>query len=198
MLFRFGEIRRGIENTVFDRDKAIKTYNLEAAKLEEMRRHNMSSEAQAAQANRVAQAGLMLQGANVDLQRQRLDAELMRQPEAVTRRLEPLLNDLAALQGKAQTGTLSQEERARLIGTEIRLALQTGTYSGYMRSQIGEGSNQLRAITALINEAKLKMQAGDEQGANEILARAHALTMRAAGQGPTEVPDVPTTRIPPR
>jgi hypothetical protein len=56
----------------------------------------------------------------------------------------------------------------------------------------------MRAVTALMQEGKAKMASGDEQGANAAFARANALLMQITGQGPGEVPDAPSVRIPSR
>jgi hypothetical protein len=197
---RMAGVKREIENAAFERDKAGKTYSLEVDKLREMQRHNASTESLQAQSQKVAMAGVLVQSASVDLQRSQLNANLARQPAAVIRRLEDsgLLNDLAALQAKSQSGRLSQEERTRLVGLELRLALETGTFSAHLRAQTGADSTDMRAVTALMQEGRAKMASGDEQGANAAFARANALLMRITGQGPGEVPELPLTRIPPR
>jgi len=197
---RMAGVKREIENAAFERDKAGKTYSLEVDKLREMQRHNASTESLQAQSQKVAMAGVLVQSAAVDLQRSQLDANLARQPAAVIRRLEDsgLLNDLAALQAKSQSGRLSQEERTRLVGLELRLALETGTFSAHLRAQSGADSTAMRAVTALMQEGRAKMASGDEQGANAAFARANALLMQITGQGPGEVPELPATRIPPR
>lgn len=196
---RMAGIKRDIENSTFDRDKAIKTYNLETDKLREMQRHNMSSEALSAQSQKVAMAGVLVQSANVDIARDTLKANLARQPAQIFRDLESsgVIDRVSELQGKRESGArLSPQESAELARATLEIGLKTGNYAGLLRSDTAQDRVAAANAAALMKQAK-DLVATDPDRARELERRAMQFMMQSMGLS-TEAPAAPQSLMLPR
>lgn len=196
---RMAGIKRDIENSTFERDKAIKTYNLETDKLREMQRHNMSSEALSAQSQKVAMAGVLVQSANVDIAKATLNANLARQPAQIFRDLESsgVIDRVSELQGKRESGArLSQQESAELARATLEIGLKTGNYAGLLRSDTAQDRVAAANAAALMKQAK-DLVATDPDRARELERRAMQFMMQSMGLS-TEAPAAPQSLMLPR
>ena len=196
---RMAGIKRDIENSAFERDKASKTYNLELDKLREMQRHNMSSEAISAQSQKVAMAGVLVQSANVDIAKATLNANLARQPAQIFRDLESsgVIDRVSELQGKRESGArLSQQESAELARATLEIGLKTGNYAGLLRSDTAQDRVAAANAAALMKQAK-DLAATDPDRARELERRAMQFMMQSMGLS-TEAPAVPQSLMLPR
>ena len=196
---RMAGIKRDIENSAFERDKAIKTYNLETDKLREMQRHNMSSEAISAQSQKVAMAGVLVQSAHVDIARDTLKANLARQPSQIFRDLESsgVIDRVSELQGKRESGArLSPQESAELARATLEIGLKTGNYAGLLRSDTAQDRVAAANAAALMKQAK-DLAATDPDRARELERRAMQFMMQSMGLS-TEAPAAPQSLMLPR
>lgn len=196
---RMAGIKRDIENSAFERDKASKTYNLELDKLREMQRHNMSSEAISAQSQKVAMAGVLVQSANVDIARDTLKANLARQPAQIFRDLESsgVIDRVSELQGKRDSGArLSPQESAELARATLEIGLKTGNYAGLLRSDTAQDRVAAANAAALMKQAK-DLAATDPDRARELERRAMQFMMQSMGLS-TEAPAAPQSLMLPR
>jgi len=196
---RMAGIKRDIENSAFERDKASKTYNLELDKLREMQRHNMSSEAISAQSQKVAMAGVLVQSANVDIAKATLNANLARQPAQIFRDLESsgVIDRVSELQGKRESGArLTPQESAELARATLEIGLKTGNYAGLLRSDTAQDRVAAANAAALMKQAK-DLAATDPDRARELERRAMQFMMQSMGLS-TEAPAVPQSLMLPR
>jgi hypothetical protein len=196
---RMAGIRRDIENSAFERDKAGKTYALEVDKLREMQRHNMSSEALQGQAHKVQMAGVLLQGANVDIHRAQLNATLARQPEQIFRKLqaEGVIDTLASLQSKRELGgRLTPEEAAELSRAALQVGITTGNFAGLLRSDMAQDRIGSTNAATLFKYSK-DLAATDPVRAKVFEQRAINMMMQSMDLS-TEVPSVPQSLMLPR
>jgi len=197
---RMAGIKRDIENSAFERDKAIKTYGLEVDKLREMQRHNMSSEATAAQSARVAQASLLVQSANVDINRDQLKANLARQPAQIFKDLESsgVIDTVSELQGKRDSGQrLSPEENAQLARATMQIGIMTGNYAGLLRSDSAQDRLMAQNAANLLKQAKEMAAQGNPERAAELERRAMRMMMQSMGIS-SEAPSPSQSLIIPR
>ena len=144
-------------------------------------------------------AGVLLQGATVDIHRAQLNATLARQPEQIFRKLqaEGVIDTLASLQSKRELGgRLTPEEAAELSRAALQVGITTGNFAGLLRSDTAQDRIAATNAATLLKQAK-ELAATDPDRAKVLEQRAINMMMQSMGIS-TEVPSVPQSLMLPR